>query len=334
MNFIGMDIHKQTTTAVAKDEQGNILNEARFDNSKENFKSFLFEFKQEETKILIESTCVWEYIYDMLEAEGYSIKLSNPFKTKAIACARIKTDSVDASTLADLLRANLVAESYIPSREIRNLRDIARQRSSLVKERTRIKNKINAIIMRHGIKIPFATLCENALKWILEEINEISIKTILTTYIKLLEQYNYEISFIDEKIKDISYRQEQTKLLMTIPGIGSIRALQLMSEIADINRFENSQKLCSYAGLTPSIKQSGNSLKFGRMVKQSSKTLKYVLVEAGWNVVRTKESNQFKEFYKKLLKKKCKQKAICAVARKLCCAVYAILKNKQEFMFL
>ncbi|MCX6748306.1 MAG: IS110 family transposase, partial [Candidatus Pacearchaeota archaeon] len=282
MNFIGMDIHKQTTTAVAKDEQGKILNESRFDNSKSNFKSFLLEFKPKETQIVIESTCVWEYIYDMLEAEGYSIKLANPMKTKAIAYARIKTDSVDASTLADLLRANLVAESYIPSRDIRKLRDVVRQRSSLVKERTQIKNKIHAILIRHGIKTPFKTLCDNALKWILEDLKEISIKTILTSYIGLLEQYNHEISFIDEKIKDISYKENQSKLLMTIPGIGSIRALELMSEIADINRFEDASKLCSYAGLVPSIKQSGNSLRFGSLIKQSSKTLKHVLIEASW----------------------------------------------------
>lgn len=334
MNFIGMDIHKQTTTAVAKDIQGNILNEARFDNSKENFKSFLLEFKPEETKIVIESTCVWEYIYDLLESEGYSIKLANPMKTKAIAYARIKTDSVDASTLADLLRANLVSESYIPTKEIRNLRDVVRQRTSLIKERTRIKNKIHAIMMKHGMKVPFKTLCNSALKMILEDIKEISIKTILASYIGLLERYNYEISFIDEKIKDISYKKEQTKLLMTIPGIGSIRALELMSEIADINRFEDASKLCSYAGLVPSIKQSGNSLRFGSLIKQSSKTLKHVLIEASWNIVRTKESNQLQEFYKKLLRKKCKQKAICAVARKLCCAVYSMLKKNEEFIIL
>ena len=329
-----MDIHRQTTTAVAKDIQGNILNKAKFENSKENFKSFLLEFKPEETQIVIESTCVWEYIYDMLESEGYSIKLANPIKTKAIAYARIKTDSVDASTLADLLRANLVAESYIPSREIRKLREVVRQRSSLIKERTRIKNKIHAILTRHGIKTPFKTLCKNALKLILEDLKEISIKTILATYIGLLEQYNHEISFIDEKIKDISYKEKQTQILMTVPGIGSIRALGLMSEIADINRFENSSKLCSYAGLVPSIKQSGNSLRFGSLIKQSSKTLKYVLIEASWNIVRTKESNQLQEFYKKLLRKKCKQKAICAVARKLCCAVYSMLKNNEEFIVL
>ena len=118
MNYIGMDIHKQFTVAVAKDRDGNRLAEDKFENSKDNFHKFLKDFLPEETKIVIESTSIWEYIYDLLEEMNYKTILANPIKTRAIAEARIKTDSVDASTLADLLRANLVAESYIPPKEI------------------------------------------------------------------------------------------------------------------------------------------------------------------------------------------------------------------------
>ncbi len=103
MNYIGMDIHKQFTVAVVKDEQGNKLAEDKFINSEDNFGSFMQKYKPEETKIVIESTCVWEYIYEILEAKKYEVKLANPSRTRAIAEARIKTDIVDAETLADLL---------------------------------------------------------------------------------------------------------------------------------------------------------------------------------------------------------------------------------------
>lgn len=334
MNFIGMDIHKQFTVAVAKDEQGTILNESRFDNTTQNFRSFLKDFKPEETKIVIESTCVWQYIYDLLEEQGYDVKLSNPTRTKAIAFARVKTDSVDANTLSDLLRANLVAESYIPSKEMRNLRDVVRQRKALVKGRTQVKNKIQSALMRHGIKLPYTTLCDKAMQWIIEEINDLSIKTVLVSYINVVEQYNYELRHIEEKIKDIAERNKQAELLMTIPGISYIRAMEIFTEIADINRFENSSKLCSYAGLVPSIRQSGSTLRFGRLIQQSSKTLKGVLIETSWNIVRTKEPNQLQLFYKKLCRKKSKQKAICATARKLCCVIHAMLRKQEEFMIL
>lgn len=326
-----MDIHKQFTVAVAKDEIGNKLAEEKFENAKENFVKFLSSFPSEETKVVMESTCVWQYIYDILESLNYETKLSNPTKTKAIACARIKTDSIDASTLADLLRANLVAESYIPNKEIRNLREIVRQRKTLVRGRTAVKNKIHAVLNMHGIKTPFKTLCNNAIAWIIDEIEKTTIKSVIISYVHILEGYNTEINFIDDKIKKIADQNKHAELLITIPGISSIRALEIFSEIADISRFENSAKLCSYAGLVPSIKQSGSTLRFGRLIQQSSKTLKNVLIETSWNIVRTKESNQLQVFYKKLCKKKSKQKAICATARKLCCIVYAMLKKQEEF---
>ena len=264
----------------------------------------------------------------------YKVKLANPAKTRAIAEARIKTDRIDASTLCDLLRANLIAESYIPPKEIRNLRDIMRQRKSIVKGRTQIKNKIYAVLLMNGIKLPYTRLGKTAMKWIVEEIKTTTIKSVLVSYINILEQYEFEIEKLGDRIDEIAMQNKEAKLLTTIYGIASVRALEIVSEIGDINRFESSGKLCSYAGLIPSMKQSGTKLVFGKLIKQSSKNLKFTLVEASWNLIRPKENNRFREFYLKLSKKKGKQKAICAVARKLCCTVYAMLTKNQEFMLL
>lgn len=336
MNYIGMDIHKQFTVAIAKDKEGNLLAEDKFDNSRTNFHEFLRDFKQEETEIVMESTSVWEPIYDLIEDMKYSVKLANPFKTRAIAEARIKTDKVDAETLCDLLRANLIAESYIPSKEVRELRDIIRARKSLVQGKVKTKNKIQAILIKTGLKLPYKTLCKSSMAWIVEEIEtkHFNMKYITASHINLLEQYNLEIQKIDERLAEIALKDNQVQLLKTIPGIGNIIALTIIAEIGDINRFESSQKLSSYAGLVPGIRQSGNTLKFGRLIKQSNKDLKTCFIEASWVLVRTKEASRFKWFYGNLSKKKGKQKAICAVARKLCCVVYAMLKKNQTFMLL
>lgn len=334
MNYIGMDIHKQFTVAVAKDRDGNKLTEDKFENSKDNLEKFLKRFIPLETKIVIESTSVWEYIYDMLDEMHYEVKLANPTRTRAIAEARIKTDRVDADTLCDLLRANLISESYVPPREIRNIRNVMRQRQSLVNGKTQIKNKIHAILLMNGIKIPYKHLCNKAVEWILEDLNNLSIKSVMVSFTNLLEQYNFELKIIDEKIKEIAVKNKEAQLLSTIPGIAEIRAMEIVTEIGEIKRFESADKLCSYAGLVPSIRQSGASLRFGRLVKQANRNLKYVFVGASWSLVKTKENNVFKQFYLRLSKKKGKQKAICAVARKLCCAVYAMMRDNREFMLL
>ena len=331
-----MDIHKQFTVAVVKDKEGNELGNEKFDNSKDNFKNFLKIYSPEETSIVMESTSVWEPIYDMIEDLKYPIKLANPVKTRAIAEARIKTDKVDADTLCDLLRLDAVAESYIPSKEVRMLRDIVRARKSLVQGKVKIKNKIHAMLVKTGLKLPYKTLCKSSMAWIVEEIEtkHFNMKSVTVSYINMLEHYNFEIEKIDEKLSDIALKDNRVQLLKTIPGIGNILALTIIAEIGDINRFESSKKLCSYAGLVPGIKQSGNTLKFGRLIKQSNKDLKTCFVEASWILIRTKEASRFKWFYGNLSKKKGKKKAICAVARKLCSVAYAMLKKNQEFMLL
>ena len=336
MNYNGMDIHKQFTVAVVKNKEGNLIDSNRFDNSNENFKSFLAPYLPEETEIVMESTSVWESIYDIIDKLGYKAKLANPSRTRAIAEARIKTDKIDAETLCDLLRANLISESYIPPAEIRELRNIIRARKSLVQGKAKIKNKIHAILIKTGLKLPYATLCKSALAWIIEEIEtkHFNMKSIVVSYMNILESYSIEIRRIDEKIADIAMRDKKVQLLKTIPGVGNIFGLTIIAEIGDISRFENSSKLASYAGLVPGIKQSGNTLRFGRLVKQSNKDLKTCLIEASWVLVRTKEASKFKWFYGNLSKKKGKQKAICAVARKLCCVVYAMLSKNKEFMLL
>jgi len=332
MNYVGLDVHKHFTYGVIKSEKGDELNRSRFDNSELNFSSFLQGFKPEETLIVMESTGVWEFLYDMLESKGYKIKLANPVKTKAIAYARVKTDAIDASTLADLLRANLIAESYVPSKEIRKLREVTRQRKTLVKGQTQVKNKIHAILTKHGMNFPYATLCDKAVQWIIDEIKDTSIKTILVSYINLLVQYKHELKLIDEKINDIAEKDEKAKLLMSIPGVGGIRAMEIISEVGDFSRFPSADKLASYSGLVPSIRQSGSTIKVGRLIQQSSKHLKFAFIEVAWIIV--KKDNNLKNYYQKLSRKKGKQKAICAVARRVCCIAYAMMRDNREFMIL
>lgn len=328
MFYAGLDVHKAFTFGVVKGEKGEVLNKAKFENSEENFDVFFKGFPPGEMKIVMESTGVWEYIYEILDGKGYTIKLANPVRTKAIASAKIKTDAIDAATLADLLRADLIAESYVPTKDVRRLRDVVRQRRAIVEGRTQIKNKIHAILIRNGVKLPYKSLGPKAVNWLHENID---VNDILVSYFNLLEQFNNELKFVDEHIKAMAEKDEQSKLLMTIPGIGPVISLELIAEIADIKRFPNSSKLCSYAGLVPEVKQSGNSLRHGRLIRQANRSIKNSLIQASWAAVKTKEAHTLKLHYLRLKDKKCKQKAICATARKMLCIVYAMLTKEQEF---
>lgn len=331
MQYIGLDIHKKFSYGVIKDKEGNVLAEDKFDNCKEQLNQFLNNSSPTETKIVMESTSVWEWIYEFLEEQKYKIILANPIRTRAIASAKVKTDKIDASILADLLRANLIAQSYVPPKEIRKMRQLARQRKTLVFGRTKISNKMHALLAQQGTNLPWTTLCKKALLWLKELSKE---QPLINSYLHLRDQYTQEIRKVDNEIINFADQDEHAQLLMTIPGIGPRRAFELLAEIGEWDRFSNSNQLCCYAGLVPSVRQSGSTLKFGGLIKQANTSIKYVLIEASWNIVRTKESNPLQEFYKKLVNKKGKQKAICATARKLCGIVYAMLRKQQTFMFL
>ncbi len=329
MNYIGMDIHKQFTFAVAKDEQGIEICEDKFENSKANFQSFLLRFKPEETRIVMESTGVWEYIYSILESLNYSVKLANPFKTKAIAYAKIKTDKVDASMLSDLLRANLIAESYIPPKEVRILREMIRMRKMAVKQKTQCENRLHALLTKKGISLPKKSLCKGSIQFLSEIENEPNIKE----YLEIISFLRNRVKNFDKQVEEEAVSNENALILMSFPGIGCIHAMEIISEIGDIKRFQTADKLCSYAGLVPSIRQSGNTLHLGSLMKQSSRTLKHSFIQTAWIAIGVRESNPLQEFYKKLAKKKGKQKAICAVARKICCVVYAMLTKKEQYRY-
>lgn len=330
MHYIGLDIHKAFTYGIIEDAIGEVIKAERFSNTNENFSKFLEGTTPHETKIVMESTGVWEFIHDLIEESGYKVILANSLRTKAIASAKIKTDAIDARTLADLLRANLIPESYVPSKEMRKLREKVRSRKSLVKTQTQMINKIKAILNKQGINLPWKSWGKRSREWILEY--DFKNKDLVIKHINILNQVEKELNTLEKEIENIAYYMKETKLLMTIPGIGPIHSVTVFGEIADYSRFSNGGKLCCYAGLIPGLRQSGNRSYYTGLIRQSTKTIKHELIQAAWVTVRTKEPNSLQLYYKRLLKKKGKKVAICATARKMLTIAYSMLKNNQEFI--
>ena len=127
MLFAGVDAHKRYSRVVVKDETGSILAQASLKKDVLFFAEFFGQLS-EPTKAVLEAGRTWGVIYDLLEAIGVEPVLANPLKTRAIAEAKIKTDSIDARILADPLRADLIPRVYVPSREVRAQKNLIRQR--------------------------------------------------------------------------------------------------------------------------------------------------------------------------------------------------------------
>lgn len=139
--------------------------------------------------------------------------------------------------------------------------------------------------------------------------------------IKAVDDCLSMIKALDERIQEVSVElkqkasgNEKAKLLMTIPGVGYFSALAILAEISDISRFDNAEKLCSYAGLIPSIHQSGAMRRYGRITKQGSGLLRWVLLECVWTHIQY--NTWLTRFFYRIAKRKGKKVAVVAAARK------------------
>ena len=327
--FIGADLHKKTCFVTVMDKSGKIKTQTEIETNTDKLKMFFKKYSVS-SQIAVEATMNWIPFYEALESIGCSVVLSNPLQTKAIASARIKNDKVDSRVLADLLRTNLLPTVYIQPPDIRDLKELVRQRALFVHMRTRVKNRIHSVLFKTNSQHTFTNLYGRAeLEW-LKELKPRSI------YREELDRYLLTLSRLDEQIKELEQEIQTTakadydcRLLLTIPGISFYTALMIKSEIGDISRFSNANKLCAYAGLIPSTYASADKIRTGRITKQGSKWLRSALVGAVTSCSRNE--NKISVFYKKLKKNKGTGKAKVAAARKLCSVIFAMLSDKQPF---
>lgn len=327
--YVGLDVHKKNNQACVMDESGNIVQEKRFLNKIEELDEFL-ESIPDDSKIVMEACSVWEPIFDYIEEKGFDVSLAHPLKVRLIAEAKVKTDKVDARALAHLLRADLIPKSYVPKANIRKLRFIVRHRASLVKIQTMVKNKIHSVLWKEGISTDLSDLFG---KTGMEALRTLELKTqhrfALNNYLKLLEVLRDCIADTEIYINHQAENLPQVKMLTKIPGIGIYSALLIYAEIGDISRFKNHQKLCSYAGLTASVYQSGEKTRYGHITKQGSKWIRYILLETiSRHVWRIKS---LYGFYTKLHLKKGSSVAKVASARKLLVYMYIMLTHNVAY---
>jgi transposase len=242
---------------------------------------------------------------------------------KAIAHAKVKGDKVDARKLADLLRAGMIPEAYVPNKDVREVRDLVRRRHYHVKLRTMLKNKIHAELATRWIKYD-GDLFTEAGRSYLRSLNMDAVNDYLDT----IEFLNRKIRELDEKLKPLAESDQYAKLLMTIPGVSHYSALLISSEIADINRFPDHEHLCSYATLSPGVHQSGNrQYTFNAPAKTM---LNWIMIQCTRIHVRRCDST-ITRFYKQVAARRGEKVAIVAAARKLMRTMYIMLKEDETF---
>jgi len=361
----GIDVHKSVIVATIKgtgiQEETNIYD--AFTESIEKMRDWLLQNKI--THIAMESTGVyWKPIYNILE--GYfEILLVNARHIKNVPGR--KTDKKDSKWIAKLLLSGLLQGSFIPPKDIRELRDLTRYKRKIIQQIASEKNRIQKILedaniklssvvsdmsgatavkiidamiegeenidnlvnMRHGKMLVSEKDLAAALKGKLTEHHKFMLQTIKSS-IKEKEEL---IQKLDNRIEMHLKENElelDAELLTTIPGVGKDGAAYILAEIgANMEQFPSEQHLASWAGMSPGNNESAGKKKSSR-ITHGDKNLKPVLVQCAWAAARTKRT-YLRSKYDSLIVRRGKKRALIAVGHKILIAAYFILKNKTAY---
>jgi transposase len=220
-----VDLGKRKAVVVKKDRLGKITGRASLAVTRPALENH-FSKQDRKSRVVVEATGNWMYLYETIEKHVPEIVLAHPLKTRAIAEARIKTDTIDATTLAELLRLDGIAKAYIPPREVRDVRKLLRYRASVVSLRMGLKNKVHAVLTRNGIDCSFSNVLGKNSRQSLKTLSVRGCDRLeLDGYIRLVELLTELIREITTKIKEVVCATPQAQLLMTVAGISYYSAL-------------------------------------------------------------------------------------------------------------
>lgn len=384
MNYVGIDIAKQTHYASIMNSDGEILVEAfSFSNDHSGFQKLLehlSSFPKEDILIGMESTAHYaENLTCFLFTRGFKICIINPIRTASLRKGNIrktKTDSVDTYLIIKALSLDEYRLFSARDYDSLQLKNLCRFRQKLMKARTKVKIQLVTYVdllfpelqyfFKSGIHgkacyqllktqpnpdriakmhlTRLTNLLSKSSRGHFDQSTAVHLKELashsvgikndtlslqILQSIQQIEMYTLQLSEIETAIHEIMDRMDS--VIKTIPGIGYLNGAMIIGEIGDISRFEKPCQLLAYAGLDPSVYQSGNfNAARTRMSKRGSKLLRYALINAAWQT--TLVNNTFKDYYDlKVSQGRRHYNALGHVAHKLVRVIHKMMTNNIEF---
>ena len=272
------------------------------------------------------------WVRDQLTAAGWTVRIADARKAKAVASLAAKTDKLDARVLAELARRDLVPEVYVPMFADRELKEHLGRRMHLVRLRTSAMNRAHGVLSQFGVRMAFKVLREPGADAVLIEhgVPEVWRRSIREC-VAVVDALDERLAPLERDLRPLARADPRVELLITIPGVGDLLALVIAAEIGDIRRFASARKLVGYSGLTPRVYQSGQKSRTGKLSKTGSTMLRWAAIEAAQQAWRP--NNPWHQLYVDV-KSRCGGKgnpAKAAVARKVLIAAWHVLALDQPF---
>jgi transposase len=330
--YVGLDVHKRVVQACVMDGDGAVLQELRFDVSREGLTAFALNVLAPRDEVVVEaSTNTWAVV-ELLRPHVARVVISNPLQTRAIALAKVKTDKIDARVLANLLRGGYIAEVWQPDGSTIELRRLTSRRARLTSQRTAIKNRLHALLAERLIKPPVERLFTvKGLKWLRELSLDPSGAEALASDLRLLDGLEAEIHALDHGLDMRGSTDPRLKLLLTLPGVDVYAAQTLLCTLGDVTRFRDADHAASYFGLCPSTRQSGSECRHGPITKAGRTQARWMMIQAAQSVFR--HPGPLGAFARRLKRRKGHNIAVVATARKLVTIAYHMLMKNEPYRY-
>ena len=329
---IGMDLHR-TFAEVVIWEDGRLRHHGRIDMTRTALEGFGTSLKLTD-EVVIEATGNCMAVSRVLSPFVARVVIANPLQVKAIAHAHVKTDKIDAGVLASLHAAGFLPEIWTPPPDVERRRRLVARRDQVVRHRTRVKNEVHSILHAHLIpRCPHADLFSRVgREWLKRQPLPSDEILAIERHVRELDRLGEDLDLLDREIPQDALGDPAVKRLMTITGVNLTVAVGLIAAIGDIHRFSSPQKLVSYIGLNPRVRQSGLGLaQHGRISKIGRSHARAMLVEAAWAAATT--PGPLHAFFVRIRAKRGHQIAAVAVARKLVVLCWHLLTKEVDYLW-
>jgi transposase len=326
---IGMDIHR-TFAEVVFWQDGRLRWYGRVDMTRAGLEGGLTK----NDEVVVEATGNAMAVVRVLRPYVGRMIIANPLQVKAIAHARLKTDKIDAGVLASLHAAGFLPEVWLPDAETERLRRLVARRNQIVRHRTRVKNETHAILAAHLVPpCPHAELFNGPGRaWLGRQVLPDDERAAIERHLRELDRLGEDLATLDRDIGVAVVDQPAVRRLLTIAGMNITVAAGLVAAIGDIRRFSGPQKLVSYFGLNPRVRQSGLGLaQHGRISKIGRAHARALLVEAAW--AAAKAPGPLHAFFLRIRARRGHQVAAVATARKMAVLVWHLLAQETDYLW-
>jgi transposase len=332
VRYIGMDVHREFAQ-LAVVEDGLVRDEGRIGVTPEALRAWAAGLLGDD-QVALEATGNSDAIANLLVPLVARVVVSNPSKTRVIAEAKVKTDKVDARILAQLLAADFLPPVWLPDERTRCLRRQVTRRAHIVRQRTRIKNQVHAILTRNLVPTPLVSdlFGTTGRAWLSRQDLPADERAAVHALLRQLDFHGAELTAVDRELAVEALGDPVVARLMTIPGVDAIAAISIVAAVGDFSRFDSPDKLVAYVGLNPKVRQSGNSAPVhGRISKAGRAQVRGVLVEAAWSAARA--PGPLRAFYQRINARRGFQKAIVATARKMTVLAWHLATRDEDYAF-